>query len=123
MPQKSKYSPEEKIRIVEAYLNQEISTAAQAAVPQRRRAILGILGRQTGLCLLSAAGKVPEQDGQGRGAEGAGQLFQALRSAAFLQAMGAGVPGGAEEAADLVRGHLCRPEMGAELNTRLATKF
>ena len=49
-----------------------------------------------------ACGKMPERDGQGGGAEAVGQLFQTLRPAVFLQAMGAGVPGGAEEAADLV---------------------
>lgn len=41
---------------------------------------------------------------------GARKLLQALRPTPFVQALGAGVPRGAEAAADLVRGDVCHPE-------------
>lgn len=37
--------------------------------------------------------------------------------------MGAGIPGGAEAAADLVRGYFCRAEMGTQPDTSPATRF
>ena len=64
-------------------MSQWKSTASEASVPQRQWAVLGILGRQSGLPLLSAAGQVSERDGQGRDQKAAGQLFQALGPAAF----------------------------------------
>lgn len=52
-----------------------------------------------------------------------GQLFQGCCSAAFLQAVGAGVPGGTEAAADLVRGYFCRAEMGTQSDTSPTTRI
>ena len=49
-------------------------------------------------------------------------LFQDGCSKTFPQAAGTGVPGGAEAAADLVRGRVCRAEMGTQPDTSPAAR-
>ena len=66
------------------------------------RAVLGVLGRQGRVRVLSAAGKMPGGKGMARSQKTSGQLSQALGPARTGQAAGVRVPAGPEGAASLV---------------------
>ena len=64
-----------------------------------------------------------EPNGPAGSPEADGQLFQAIRPTADVQAGSAGLPGGAETAADLERGNLCRTETQPQFDICLTTRF
>ena len=101
-------------------LSQRQTAEAEYPPPQRQGAVLAVSGRQAGLPKLSVPSTVPEAGGQTGRPEAGAQLFHAPAQEKPGAAYPAGVPGGAEAAADLVRGLFCHPEALPQFNTAFA---
>ena len=66
---------------------------------------------------------MPEPAGQAWRTEAGTQLFYGAAEAEFIAPERSNLSGSPQEAADLVRGHLCRAKERTQFNTRLTTRF